>query len=88
MTMNKNSEPVEATGVIEKACESSQLDFIRYEESTRTLQAEFKKGKKYNYYNVPVEVWNEALKAESIGRFMNEKIKGNFEFKPTELKLA
>jgi hypothetical protein len=89
MTKKKDEPVVPVVNELttEKKCESSQLDFIRYDHTTNTFQAEFKKGKKYNYYDVPVELWNEALAAESIGRFMNEKIKGKFEYKATELNL-
>lgn len=70
--------PVDPTEVKEKECVSSMIAFIRFDHSTNTLQVEFKNGKKYNYAEVPLEVWAEALAAESIGTFFNKNIKGKF----------
>ncbi len=75
------------TTVQEVPCESSSVDFMRYDHASKTLQVEFKKGKKYNYADVPPELWNEAIQAESIGSFVNQKIKGKFTTSFTETKL-
>lgn len=38
-------------------------------------------GATYDYDGVPLSVWNEALDAESIGSFVNNNIKGIFDYK-------
>lgn len=38
----------------------------------------------YKYSGVQKETFEELLKAESKGRFMNEQIKGNYDYKKLE----
>lgn len=61
---------------------SSQINSIDYDEETLTLTVEFKTGT-YEYYNVPVEAAEEAFshELESIGKWVNQKLKGKFEYK-------
>lgn len=60
--------------------ESSNINAVGYDMSFGNLVVEYKSGNKYQYKNVPYELYENLLKAESKGRFMNENVKGKFEF--------
>lgn len=48
------------------------------------LVVEFQGGGIYQYENVGGELFEEMAKAESVGKFLNSKIKKSFEFKKLE----
>lgn len=50
--------------------ESSMIDSVGYDEETRCLQVVFNTGKVYCYEDVPPEVFQGLLAAESKGRYM------------------
>lgn len=58
--------------------ESSNIAAIGYEAETKTLQVDFKTGKRYQYQNVPPELFAEFQAAESVGQFFADKIKKGF----------
>ena len=60
--------------------ESSNISAVGYDMSFGSLIVEYKSGTKYQYKNVPYEVYENLLKAESKGRFVNENVKGKFEY--------
>ena len=60
---------------------SSQVARTKQLPDTSTLVVEFKNGGTYQYSNVPAEVWEASLNAESIGKFIGSEIKGKYEFK-------
>ncbi|MCK5611787.1 KTSC domain-containing protein [Candidatus Pacearchaeota archaeon] len=43
------------------------------------MEVQFTKGAVYRYKDVPEEVFDELLKAESVGKLFFAKIKGKFE---------
>ena len=64
--------------------ESSKILQVGYDEATSTLGIKFKPSKKnpgfmpeYHYSNVPVEMFNELVNAESIGRYFDDNIKSD-----------
>lgn len=57
---------------------SSNIKSIGYGEGT--LVIEYLSGAQYEYYDVPQEVYDELVKAESKGRFVNQNIKGKYKF--------
>lgn len=57
---------------------SSNIKAIDYEKND--LLVEYLSGTKYRYKNVPKELYEEFINAESKGRFMNSNIKGKFEY--------
>lgn len=61
--------------------DSRSVKRINYSEETKILEVEFTTGTVYHYFDVPKDVMMEALKAESIGSFMNAHIKGTYEYK-------
>ena len=60
--------------------ESSNISAVGYDMSFGSLIVEYKSGAKYQYKEVPYEVYENLIKAESKGRFINENVKGKFEY--------
>lgn len=60
--------------------ESSNISAVGYDMNFGSLIVEYKSGMKYQYKNVPYELYENLLKAESKGRFVNENVKGKFEY--------
>lgn len=60
--------------------ESSNVISISHKGTTMTVV--FRKTGKYEYYGVPEYMYNEAVKAESIGHWVYQHlVKGKFKFK-------
>ena len=57
---------------------SSNINSVGYEESSNTLEIEFKSGSVYQYFNVPQEVYNELLQAGSIGGYFVKNIRDTY----------
>ena len=55
---------------------STNIKRVSYYEND--LYVEFSSGAQYQYFNVPEEVFDELLTAESAGRFLNIEIKGKY----------
>ena len=65
-----------------KVVESSNLSEIGYDPETLTLEIQFKKGSVYQYYDVPVEVYDEFMESKSLGKSFSELIRGgDFHYK-------
>lgn len=60
---------------------SSQIKTIRYFADDHRLEIYFVTGKVYEYYKVPESVYEGALTADSIGKYVNTNIKGKYEYK-------
>jgi hypothetical protein len=58
--------------------ESSNVKSIGYETATSTLSVEYKSGHKYEYENVPANIFDELLESVSKGKYMNQVIKGQY----------
>ena len=58
---------------------SAAIAAVRYDETKRTLDVEFRKGDTYRYMHVSEFVYREFLKAESAGAYWNA-IKHQFEY--------
>lgn len=73
--VQRNNLPEELIESMErKQVISSNVLSIGYEEATETLEVEFKRGV-YQYYNVPKPIFDELMRSESIGRYVNVYIK-------------
>lgn len=57
---------------------SSVLSGASYDQATGILTVSFKSGRSYDFYNVPVDVWNGFREAESKGRYFTRNIKGKY----------
>lgn len=60
-------------------CVSSQVSGYGYDEASKTLAVKFKGGGTYHYANVPPDLFEQMGKAESVGRFIHQNIKGQFD---------
>lgn len=49
---------------------SSTIHKIQYDNKTKILTVSFHSGNKYEYLNVPEQIYDEAEKAESIGKYL------------------
>ena len=54
---------------------SSNLASVGYEPETETLEIEFLKSGVYQYYNVPLFMYERMMSADSAGKFFNTEIK-------------
>ena len=63
---------------------SSVVSSIKYDADTKILRIRFVSGLVYNYKGVPETLVQEVLASGSKGRFLNQKIKGKYEFERVE----
>ena len=49
---------------------SSTIHKIQYDNKTKILTVSFHSGNKYEYLNVPEQIYDEAEKSESIGKYL------------------
>jgi hypothetical protein len=62
--------------------ESSVIGAVGY---SRVLEIQFESGRVYQYYDVPQDVFEGMLNAESKGRYFNAHIRGKFDYQEIEL---
>jgi hypothetical protein len=60
---------------------SSNLKSVGYDPQTQTLEIEFTSGAVYQYVNVPPEIHQALIKADSLGRYFNDNIKENYSYR-------
>ena len=60
--------------------DSSVVNRVGYDATHQILEIEFKGGHVYQYFHVPPPVHEALRKADSIGAFVNENIKGVYQF--------
>ena len=58
--------------------ESSAIDAVGYDAARRALSVAYKGGREYVYLDVPPEVFDALLKAESKGKFVNAEVKPRY----------
>ena len=59
---------------------SSNVVSIGYDESSQTLEVEFRNSGIYQYYNVNAELCRQLMEASSKGQFINTYIKNSFPY--------
>lgn len=59
---------------------SSNIASIGYDPGTQTMEVEFTNGNVYQYFDVPQAVYEELMRAESAGRFLNAQVKGVYRY--------
>lgn len=64
--------------------ESSNLKSAEYHTDAKSLLVEFKAGIKYEYADVPWDVFTKFRMAESQGSFFNKNIARTYEYKKIE----
>lgn len=60
---------------------SSQIKIIRYFDADKILEIVFKTDKVYQYFDVPESIYEGALAAESVGKYVNQHVKKTFQYK-------
>jgi len=64
-----------------KQVESSNLASIGYDVNNEILEVEFKHGGVYQYSDVPVNVYEELMNADSHGVYFSANIRNEYEYK-------
>ena len=59
---------------------SSNIQKFTYEENFNELWVYFNNRTVYKYLDVPKEVYENFLKADSLGKFLNSDIKPNYKY--------
>lgn len=59
--------------------ESRNIASIGYNPSSDSLECEFKSGGVYWYHDVPQEVYDALMAAESKGKYFGQHIKGKYQ---------
>jgi hypothetical protein len=59
---------------------SSNVESVGYDESSQTLEVEFKDGSVYQYYNVGSNIFEELMKSPSKGKFIAYQVKNAFPY--------
>lgn len=65
------------------AVPSSAVKSVGYDEKTRELEIEYRNGT-YRYYPVPKQLFEEMMRSDSIGEFVEQRIKGRFIYRRVE----
>jgi len=60
--------------------DSSNISSIGYDEDSSTLEIEFHSGAVYQYFDVPLHVFQGLRDANSKGQYLAQHIKGYFRF--------
>jgi KTSC domain len=60
--------------------ESTSLASMGFAKEARVLEIEFRSGAIYRYFDVPQNVFEELKRAQSIGRYFAQSIRGKYEF--------
>ena len=55
---------------------SSNIESIGYDSNSKILEVEFTNMSVYRYYEVPEDVYEELMAAESKGSYLHREIKG------------
>jgi hypothetical protein len=59
---------------------SSNVVSVGYDPDSMTLEVEFKDGPVYQYFDVPEAVYQELMRASSVGQFMHANIRYNYRY--------
>ena len=59
---------------------SSNIESIGYDSNSKILEVEFTNMSVYRYYEVPEDVYEELMAAESKGSYLYQKIKGVYRY--------
>lgn len=68
-----------STQTVEAPSAASRIARYGYRDSESILFVEFKDGAKYEYDKVPAEIFEEMQKAESVGSFLHNRVKGYYD---------
>jgi len=60
--------------------DSSNISSIGFDEDSNTLEVEFRSGAIYQYFDVPLAVYQDFLDSPSKGQYYAQHIKGYYRF--------
>ena len=60
--------------------QSSNIASIGYDENSTTLEIEFLNGGTYQYFDVPKNIYDDLMGADSHEQYLAQNIKGRFRF--------
>jgi len=63
-----------------KSVDSSNLASIGYDPSSKILEVEFKHGGVYQYFDVPENIYEELMNADSHGVYFSANIRNDYEY--------
>lgn len=63
-----------------KLVDSSNLAEVGYDPQYATLEVMFKDGKVYQYFDVPLNVYEDMIASDSVGRFFTVHVRGIYRF--------
>jgi len=67
---------------------SRMIKSIGYSESESVLIVEFKKGFNiYHYYDVPKNIYDDLIKADSVGKYFLDHVKNKYECNKVSVEL-
>ena len=64
--------------------DSTAIARTGYSSAKRTLRLEYRNGRIYDYSDVPPEVYEQLLSADSAGEFVNIEIKPKYDYSEVE----
>jgi hypothetical protein len=64
--------------------ESSNVESVGYDADSEELHVQFKGGGLYRYEGVPQETHTDMMGSDSIGKFIDQSVKGQFPFTKLE----
>ncbi|WP_428033424.1 KTSC domain-containing protein [Amphritea sp.] len=59
---------------------SSNIASVGYDEATETLEVEFINSAIYQYYNVPINIYESLMRESSKGQFLHAYIKNIYPY--------
>lgn len=62
--------------------DSSNIEAIGYDAEARELWVRFTSGSTYVYSDVPPATYDDIMRADSKGSYLNREIKPNYDYRP------
>jgi len=59
---------------------SSNVAEVGYDMDTMILEVAFQNGTVYQYFDVPESIYQELLRSDSVGTFLNQQIKNSYRY--------
>lgn len=60
--------------------DSTSIAAIGYDEDSQTLQVEFVRGASYQYFDVPLQIFEGMRDAPSVGQYLNQQVRGVYRY--------
>jgi hypothetical protein len=68
--------------ITEQEVVSSQFKKVKYDSESKILTITFNNDKKYEYKDVPKDIFDGLISAESAGKYFIANIKNSFDYRP------